>query len=416
MKRIAMLVVVLSLGMFAAGVFAEDAAKEEAAKPAETPKIQIAILLDTSNSMDGLIDQTKNQLWEIVNDFLKVKQLGVSPELEVALYQYGNDGLDPKTDYIQQMTPFTTDLDLVSEKLFGLKTNGGLEYCGAVINRAVQELKWSDRRDDLRLIFIAGNEPFDQEPGKNARVQNRAQVQQVQKKFSSSKTAAASQQEQAQATGAASYVDACKGAANKHIIVNTIHCGGEEEGRRTHWEDGALLTDGKYLVIDQNQAVVSIPAPQDKRLAELNSELNTTYIPFGQHGKAGAANQVAQDANNTMNFSARVLSKSGKFYRNDSWDLVDAAAEDNFDLSKIETKDLPEAMQKMTSEEKKTYIAKHAEKRQAIQKEIGELSKARAAFIAEERSKMTEDDESFGAVSLGIMREQAEKAKFKYEE
>ena len=32
------------------------------------PVVQIALLLDTSSSMDGLIDQAKSQLWKIVND------------------------------------------------------------------------------------------------------------------------------------------------------------------------------------------------------------------------------------------------------------------------------------------------------------------------------------------------------------
>ncbi|HEY5771312.1 MAG TPA: hypothetical protein VIS75_01740, partial [Chitinophagaceae bacterium] len=31
------------------------------------PKIQAAILLDVSNSMDGLIGQAKNQLWNMVS-------------------------------------------------------------------------------------------------------------------------------------------------------------------------------------------------------------------------------------------------------------------------------------------------------------------------------------------------------------
>lgn len=30
--------------------------------------MQMAILLDTSNSMDGLIEQAKSQLWKIVNE------------------------------------------------------------------------------------------------------------------------------------------------------------------------------------------------------------------------------------------------------------------------------------------------------------------------------------------------------------
>jgi hypothetical protein len=49
----------------------------------DSAKIQLAILLDTSTStsMDGLIDQTRNQLWQIVNQFstAKKKQCHPSP-------------------------------------------------------------------------------------------------------------------------------------------------------------------------------------------------------------------------------------------------------------------------------------------------------------------------------------------------
>src|SRR5205823_3642790 len=42
----------------------------ESTKPAAgQPVVQLAILLDTSNSMDGLIAQAKTQLWNIVNEF-----------------------------------------------------------------------------------------------------------------------------------------------------------------------------------------------------------------------------------------------------------------------------------------------------------------------------------------------------------
>ena len=35
--------------------------------------IKVALLLDTSNSMDGLINQAKTQLWEIVNELSYAK-------------------------------------------------------------------------------------------------------------------------------------------------------------------------------------------------------------------------------------------------------------------------------------------------------------------------------------------------------
>src|SRR5262249_19167887 len=127
-------------------------------------KIQIAILLDTSSSMDGLIDQAKSQLWKIVNQASKAAKQGQRPAVEIALYEYGKDSLPAEGGWIRQILPFTTDLDRVSEQLFALGTNGGEEYCGLVIHRAVGDLAWSKDADDLKLIYIAGNEPFTQGP------------------------------------------------------------------------------------------------------------------------------------------------------------------------------------------------------------------------------------------------------------
>ena len=80
-------------------------------------KVQIALLLDTSNSMDGLINQAKAQLWDIVNEFTYVRCGNeVRPRLEIALYQYGNNNLSSREGYIQQVLGFSSDLDEISEK------------------------------------------------------------------------------------------------------------------------------------------------------------------------------------------------------------------------------------------------------------------------------------------------------------
>src|SRR5688500_6199647 len=74
---------------------AVEAESDPGRKPAKDrlvtppPKVQVAILLDTSGSMDGLIEQAKNQLWKIVNQFAQLKRDRRTPVLEVALYEYG---------------------------------------------------------------------------------------------------------------------------------------------------------------------------------------------------------------------------------------------------------------------------------------------------------------------------------------
>jgi uncharacterized protein with von Willebrand factor type A (vWA) domain len=42
--------------------------------PDATAKIQVALLLDTSGSMDGLLEQAKSQLWKMVNELATSKK------------------------------------------------------------------------------------------------------------------------------------------------------------------------------------------------------------------------------------------------------------------------------------------------------------------------------------------------------
>ncbi len=67
----------------------------------ESNIVQLAILLDTSNSMDGLIDQAKSQLWKIVNEMSRSKREGKTINLYVALYEYGNDNLSAEEGFVR---------------------------------------------------------------------------------------------------------------------------------------------------------------------------------------------------------------------------------------------------------------------------------------------------------------------------
>jgi hypothetical protein len=362
-------------------LFAKDLS-QSSAKESQKPLVQIAILLDTSGSMQGLIEQTKSQLWKICNEFIKARQKGVAPEVQVALYEYGKSSLSRASGWIRRIQPLTTDLDKISEELFALKTNGGDEYCGWVIKRAVDDLDWSPAADVYKVIFIAGNEPFTQGP--------------------------------------VNYAESCKAAITKSIIVNTIHCGGEAEGVNAKWKDGADLADGKYLVIDHNRAVVSIEAPQDKEIAKLGVELNKTYLAFGNAGRMGLERQARQDANVAMLSPAsgavvqRSVAKASVNYRNSGWDLVDAANEKDFEITKVKQEELPAEMQKMTLGERKDYIEKNAKEREQLQAKIKQLNADRETFVAQ-RMKEVAGTNTLDAVVISAIREQGQKRNFQFE-
>ncbi len=347
---------------------------------AAAPKIQVALLLDTSNSMDGLIEQAKSQLWKVVNEFALARQNGQAPELEIALYEYGNDGLSSKTGHIRQVAPLTTDLDLISEKLFQLTTYGGSEYCGWVIRTAVKELAWSTEANVLKVVFIAGNEPFSQ--------------------------------------GKVDYRAACREAIDRGIIVNTIFCGDFQEGVETAWKEGADLADGKYMNIDQNQAVAHIDAPQDSALQRLNDALNSTYVPYGREGERSKERQLEQDANAAVygaaNVAQRSASKASAYYRNTSWDLVDAVEDGSVDLDKITKDDLPEPMQSMTAAERKQFIDEQRAKRAEIREKIRRLDAERRRYVAE-KQRETGEAGALDRAIIDAVREQAAKKNFRFE-
>jgi hypothetical protein len=343
-------------------------------------KIQIALLLDTSNSMDGLIDQAKSQLWNIVNELAGARCGSERPVLQIALYEYGNDNLPSSEGYIRQVTPLTSDLDQISKDLFELRTNGGDEFCGEVITRALKQLDWSQSANDLQLIYIAGNEPFTQ--------------------------------------GRVDYRTACANAREKHVIVNTIHCGDFDEGINGSWKNGADLTGGCYASIEQNRKTVYIESPYDKRIAELNRLLNDTYIPYGSTGYEKKEMQAKQDDNasqyGSVNYVKRAVSKSSAVYENSSWDLVDASKNKNVDVKEVPASQLPEEMQKMQPVEREAYVSAKLKEREEIQSEINTLNKQREEYVAQNTSSNSEDDMLDQAI-LGALRNQAKERNFTIE-
>jgi len=357
-------------------IFTPLAAKANTSKP----QVQLAILLDTSGSMEGLIEQAKTQLWKIVNEMALAKKDGVSPQLEVALYEYGKSAIPASEGYIRMIVPLSADLDRISDELFKLKTNGGSEYCGQVIQSAANELQWNKSNDQLKVIFIAGNEPFTQ--------------------------------------GEVDYRSACKNAISKGIIVNTIFCGNFEQGVQTNWKDGADLADGKYMNIDQNQKLMHIEAPQDKELAELGKKLNQTYIAFGKKGKKKKEMQAAQDTNASSLGQAvmaqRSMAKASAQYNNATWDLVDAEKEGSVKVEELEEDQLPEKMKKMSKEERKKYIQQKAKERKEIQEKINRLRKKRDKYVTAKRKEMSADN-TLDAAVIKIVREQAVKKNYKFE-
>lgn len=349
-------------------------------------KIQVAVLLDVSNSMDGLIDQAKAQLWNMVNVMGKARCNNQAPQIEIALYEYGRSDNNQASGYVKQISGFTTDLDKLSKDLFSLTTNGGDEYCGQVIYTSLKDLQWDASPENYKVIFIAGNEDFLQ--------------------------------------GGLLYTKACNEAKNKGVIVNTIYCGDRMQGIREHWNLNSECGNGSFTVINQNEKIEEIPTPYDSLLFSLNEQLNGTYIAYGY---TGAASQAMQAQVDQLNYSAnkkaaveRVMVKGkSKLYKNESWDLVDrdGLADSEEFLKKLDKKTLPDSLKNKNTEELKKIIALKKEQRSNVQKQIESVSKERENYIADERKKNAEQNKTATLETEveKIIKEQARRFNMKIE-
>lgn len=334
----------------------KDPPKDFGAKPL----VQVAVLLDTSNSMDGLINQARMQIWKIVSELVTAEKGGSAPAIEVALYEYGNSSLSREADYLRQVLPFTRDLDKVSQELFALRTNGGDEYCGATIKHAVTSLKWSPKNDVYKAIFIAGNEPFTQGP--------------------------------------VNFTEAGALAKARGIFVNTIFCGARQQGLAQQWLAGANAADGDYANIDQEAEVYTASAPQDTKISELSAKLDGTSVGYGRTGQA----RMAARGNMSASFAGagaggaaamadraayKAAAPSAVAAEEAEWDAVSALESGTVKREELKKEKLPENLQKMSDKERNAFLDKQLAERKQLKEEINRLQAQRKVFLAAEEKK-----------------------------
>ena len=299
----------------------------------------------------------------------------------MALITFGGEG--PADDgYIVRHTDFTGDLDTAYGKLMALNTNGGDEYVGWAIERAVESLDWSDDPDALRIIFLAGNESADQLASEH------------------------------------DFRIAARAAADMDVIINSIYAGDREQGVAEKWDRVAQVGKGIYTAIDVVSGTIQIETPYDATLAELNDELNRTYIPFGEHGATGLANQIAQDKNagkmGAQSCGSRVAAKGCALYNAATWDLVDAVRQKEFRLAAVEPNEFPVYMRLMTLDQRKAYIGGMRSVRDMVRADIAETDQQRRAFIRTKQAQDRGSRPSFDDALLTSLRAQAVAKGFTY--
>jgi hypothetical protein len=342
--------------------------------------IDLAICLDTSGSMDGLIDSAKQTLWAIVNDLALVEP---APVLRVALLTFGNDKHSPENGWVQVDLPLTSDLDAISQKLFSLTTDGGTEFVGRVVDAATRDLDWSQDPNALKLLVVAGNESADQDTTIPFRT-------------------------------------ASKSAITAGIMVNSIYCGNPMDELAPAWREVSMLADGHFASIDKDNGMIVIDTPFDAELSALTASVNGTYIPWGEMGAEGCSNQWTQDANNGLlnndAMAQRAQAKNSALYVC-SWDLVDATKNNEVKIEDVDRQYLAEELKEMTDEQLAAHVKAKSEERAKIQAKVAEVSNKRQVWLTAERAKLNVDDSNaLDRVMRDAIRAQAATKGVKFKE
>lgn len=381
---------VLSLAVFAAiSAGTASSAMAQATEQATTQQqaieqavaagrpIDMVIVLDTSGSMSDLIDSARGRIWSIV---LKLAEAEPTPALRIGLLTYGTpEGALEEDGWIKKQIDLTGEIDDAYTKMMALGTEGGDEFVGWALHKALRNMDWSQDKDALRLIYIAGNESANQA----AEVHN--------------------------------FRDVAREAEGRDIVVNALYGGAPASGVAESWDKVPSGNGGEYFAIDMAAGTVQVATPFDTELERLNNQLNATLIPFGKDGTQKFKDVLANDAGaNQLGWntnSTRIAAKACVLWCNSSWDLVDACATAEFKLEDVAEEDLPEFLRPMSVEQRQTFVAAMKEAREAVHAKIAAVNASREAYIQKYRSLTAGTEQE--SLDEAIMSSLARQAKAK---
>lgn len=354
-------------------------------KVPERPKMDLVFVLDTTGSMGGLIEGAKRKIWAIANGLASAKP---TPELRIGLVGYRDIG----DDYVTKVHDLSSDLDKMFEQLTVFTAGGGgdtPEHVNRALHEAVNTISWSGDRHTVKTIFLVGDAPPHLD---------------YQDQFD--------------------YRQAAREAVRKHIVINTVRCGGDTTTEAV-WQEIARSAEGVYTSIQQDGGMVAVATPFDKDLAQLNHQLNGTVLFFGRHQKEKSQGfresekklgDMAVRASGGMEAGEAVADRAvfaasapmSKKSAVAGWDLLEAVSSGQTKVESLKKDEVPEVMQAMSLEEQKAFLGKKQAERNSVRLQIEEISKKRAAFLQAILKKQGGQD-GFDQTVLKAVKAQAKK-------
>ncbi|MCY1075065.1 vWA domain-containing protein [Archangium lansingense] len=344
------------------------------------PRIDVVFVLDTTGSMAGLIEGAKQKIFSIAS---RIAQGKPTPQVRVGLVAYRDVG----DAYVTKRYELTEDLDGLFTHLRALQADGGgdtPEHVGRGLGEAVSKLSWDQSRETMKLIFLVGDAP------------------------------------PAQRNDDWNFKHWVKRAAEKHIVVNTVRCGGDAE-TEVHWKLAAKTTDGRYESLEQSGGMVAVATPYDADLAKVNAELASKTMYAGKkeaqvanraraEQMAGLAPEAAADRIQFMKTTRGAGKGSGAAASVSSapaavGGAVDLAAQPEA-LASVKEEELPQELQGLDAAGRDAKVKQLAGERKALEEKAAKLAAERDAW---RMKNVADKDDSFDANVMKGVKEKAAK-------
>jgi len=357
----------------------------EASQQQARPRIDVVFVLDTTGSMSGLLEGAKQKIFSIAS---RISQGRPTPQLRVGLVAYRDVG----DEYVTKRFELTEDLDGIFTHLRKLQAGGGgdtPEHVGRGLGEAVSKLSWDERRETMKLIFLVGDAP------------------------------------PARRNDDWDFKHWAKRAAEKHIVVNTVRCGGDP-ATEVSWKLAAKTTDGIYESLDQSGGMVAVATPYDAELARVNAEIASRTVHAGKKAAreenraraeqmASLAPEAAAERIQYMKTSrsggggmaAAVVASSAPVAVAGAVDLT-AKPEA---LASVAEEELPEELRKVAAKDREARVKQLAEERKVLEEKAAKLAAERDTWRAK---NVSEKEDAFDANVMRGVKKQAAKHNLAY--
>ncbi len=353
--------------------------------PSGAKRVEVVFVLDTTGSMSGLIHTAKEKIWSIASTLAQAQQ---APEISIGLVAYRDRG----DAYVTQVVDLNRDLDSMYAKLMDFAADGGGDGPEAVneaLDAAVKSMSWSLDQSTYKVVFLVGDAPPHMDYQDDVK-----------------------------------YPQIVAAAAAKGIVVNTIQCGSLSD-TVAPWRHIASLGGGRYFTVEQAGSAVAIETPFDARIATLAAELDSTRLYYGSAAQQAAmASKVDATARLTEEASVAARARRGAFNVSAAGEanllgereLVDDVASGRVDIAAVPPAELPAAVAALRVEERRALVAKTAQQRDELKREISELAAQRDAYIETQVDAAGGADASLDQQIYEAVREQAAPLGLDYED